>query len=109
MAYYNFQQKNNLDGASFGGPAFQIGLSPGLFIGDFSFSLTACTGVYQNDLGKLTSGFIAGGSIDIPLGILLDNDDLPIELRITSRSNLISKDEGITGWVDGGVSIGYEF
>jgi len=109
FAYYNFQQKNNLDGPSFGGPAFQIGLSPGLFIGDYSFSLTACTGVYQNDLGKLTSGFIAGGSIDIPLGTLLDNDDFPIELRITSRSNLISKDEGITGWIDGGVSIGYEF
>ena len=115
LVYYNFQQKNNLEGQNFGGPAFQIGLSPGLFIGETSISLTACTGIYQNDKGEMTSGFIAGGSIDIPLGNLLseyidiDGDEFPMELRITSRSNLISKDEGITGWLDGGISIGYEF
>jgi len=115
FVYYNFQQKNDLQGQNFGGPAFQIGLSPGLFIGEASLSLTACTGAYQNDKGDMTSGFIAGGSLDIPLGNLLseyidiDGDEFPIELRITSRSNLISKDEGITGWLDGGISIGYEF
>ena len=115
FAYYNFQQSNNLEGQNFGGPALQIGLSPGFFIGETSISLTACTGVYQNDKGKMTSGFIAGGSIDIPLGNILGNyfdieaDEFPVELRITSRSNLISKDEGITGWLDAGVSIGYEF
>jgi hypothetical protein len=115
FVYYNFQQSNNLDGQNFGGPAFQIGLSPGLFIGEASVSLTACTGIYQNDKGKMTSGFIAGGSLDIPLGNILDDyididaDEFPMELRITSRSNLISKDEGITGWLDAGISIGYEF
>ena len=115
FAYYNFQQKNDLEGQNFGGPAFQIGLSPGLFIGQASISLTACTGFYQNDKGKMTSGFIAGGSLDIPLGNILgeyldmDNEDVPIEVRITSRSNLISKDKGITGWLDAGISIGYEF
>ena len=115
FVYYNFQQKNALEGQNFGGPAFQIGLSPGLFIGETSISLTACTGIYQNDKGEMTSGFIAGGSLDIPLGNLLseyidiDGDEFPMELRITSRSNLISKDEGITGWLDGGISIGYEF
>ena len=115
FVYYNFQQSNNLEGQNFGGPAMQIGLSPGLFIGETSVSLTACTGIYQNDKGEMTSGFIAGGSIDIPLGNILENyidieaDEFPIELRITSRSNLISKDEGITGWLDAGVSIGYEF
>ena len=63
----------------------------------------------------MTSGFIAGGSLDIPLGNILgeyldmDNEDVPIEIRITSRSNLISKDKGITGWLDAGISIGYEF
>ena len=63
----------------------------------------------------MTSGFIAGGSIDIPLGNTLGSyfdieaDEFPLELRITSRSNLISNDEGITGWLDAGVSIGYEF
>lgn len=115
FVYYNFQQVNDLEGQNFGGPAFQIGLSPGLFIGETSVSLTACTGLYQNDKGRMTSGFIAGGSVDIPLGNILENyidveaDEVPIELRITSRSNLISKDEGITGWLDAGVSIGYEF
>ena len=113
--YYNFQQRSDLEGQNFGGPAFQIGVSPGLFIGEASISLTACTGLYQNDKSKMTSGFIAGGSLDIPLGIILedyidiDADDFPMELRITSRSNLISKDEGITGWLDAGISIGYEF
>jgi len=115
FVYYNFQQSNDLDGQNFGGPAFQIGLSPGLFIGETSISLTACTGVYQNDKGKITSGFIAGGSLDIPLGNILkdyidiDADEFPMELRITSRSNLISKNKGITGWLDAGISIGYEF
>ena len=113
--YYNFQQRNNVEGQNFGGPAFQLGVSPGLFIGDASISLTACTGIYQNDKNKMTTGFILGGSLDIPLGEFLgeyldmDSEDVPIELRITSRSNLISKDEGITGWLDGGISIGYEF
>ena len=113
--YYNFQQKNNVEGQNFGGPAFQFGVSPGLFIGDASISLTACTGIYQNDKNKMTSGFILGGSLDIPLGEFLgeyldmDSEDVPIELRITSRSNLISKDKGVTGWLDGGISIGYEF
>ena len=68
FVYYNFQQSNNLEGQNFGGFAYQIGLSPGLFIGETSISLTACTGVYQNDKGKMTRDFIAGGSIDIPLG-----------------------------------------
>ena len=115
FVYYNFQQSNNLEGQNFGGPAMQIGLSPGLFIGETSVSLTPCTGLYQNDKGKMTSGFIAGGSIDIPLGNTLGSyfdiepDEFPVELRITSRSNLISKDEGVTGWLDAGISIGYEF
>ena len=115
FVYYNFQQKSDLEGQNFGGPAFQIGVSPGLFIGEASISLTACTGLYQNDKSEMTGGFIAGGSLDIPLGNILedyidiDADDFPIELRITSRSNLINKNEGITGWLDAGVSIGYEF
>ena len=115
FVYYNFQQSNDLEGQNFGGPALQIGLSPGFFIGETSISLTACTGLYQNDKGMMTSGFIAGGGLDIPLGNILANyidieaDEFPIELRITSRSNLISKNEGVTGWIDAGVSIGYEF
>ena len=122
IAYYNFQQKNNMDGPSFGGPAFQIGVSPGLFIGQMSISLTACTGVYKDDLGDFTAGFIGGGSIDLPLGNLIFDkygdvkivEDLKevieaIEIRLTGRTNLIQKDIGATGWLDGGISLGYEF
>ena len=32
-----------------------------------------------------------------------------LEIRITSRSNLIQKGNGYTGWIDAGISIGYEF
>ena len=122
IAYYNFQQKNNIDGKSFGGPAFQIGLSPGFFIGQTSISLTACTGFYKDDEGDFTSGIIAGGSIDLPLGtIILDKfgdvefvenleDQIEsFEMRVTGRANLIQKNEGSTGWLGLGISIGYEF
>ena len=111
-----------MDGPSFGGPAFQIGVSPGLFIGQMSISLTACTGVYKDDLGDFTAGFIGGGSIDLPLGNLIFDkygdvkivEDLKevieaIEIRLTGRTNLIQKNVGATGWLDGGISLGYEF
>ena len=40
FAYYNFQQSNNLEGQNqFDGFAYQIGLSPGFFIGETSISL----------------------------------------------------------------------
>ena len=84
FAYYNFEQTKG--GPSFGGPAYQIGVSPGFFIGNTSFSVTACTGFYTSDdydsvgVSNVTgdiiystksgfnSGFILGGSVDIPLG-----------------------------------------
>jgi hypothetical protein len=122
FAYYSFQQSNNLKGKNFGGPAFQIGISPGLFVGSASVSLTACTGIYQSDDEKFKGGFIAGGSIDLPLGpYIIDrygDKDLvesyeefleAFEIRITGRSNLIQKGKGYTGWADVGVSLGYEF
>ena len=122
IAYYNFQQKNNMDGPSFGGPAFQIGLSPGFFIGQTSISLTACTGIYKDDVGDFTAGFIGGGSIDLPLGnlVLDEYGDIEfienieglieaIEIRITGRANIIQKNVGATGWLGGGISLGYEF
>ena len=118
IAYYNFYSptiKNQV-----GGFAYQIGLGPGLFIGDLSISMTACTG-YYNPKGL---GFITGGSVDIPIGSYLVNkfknntfvenyEDylLSIEMRMTSRANIIQKndDQGYTEWIDIGVSFGYEF
>jgi len=118
IAYYNFNVINNPDYERFGGMAYQIGLSPGFFIGETSISLTLCTGVYHAG-----SGFIGGGSVDIPLGdMIMDHygdiefiDNLEeqieaLELRITSRANIVKKTDGrTTGWIGGGISLGYEF
>ena len=118
IAYYNFNVINNPDYERFGGMAYQIGLSPGFFIGETSISLTLCTGVYHAG-----SGFIGGGSVDVPLGdMIMDHygdiefiDNLEeqieaLELRITSRANIVKKtDGGTTGWIGGGISLGYEF
>ena len=65
IANYKFIQSTG-NQRKFGGLAFQIGLSPGIFIGDISISLTAATGVFHEG-----TGFIAGGSIDIPVGNLI--------------------------------------
>ena len=118
IAYYDFNVINNPDYERFGGMAWQIGASPGFFIGDMSISLTACTGIYHAG-----TGFIAGGSIDLPLGgIILDKyGDVEfvenmeevieaLEIRITGRANSVKKnDGGTTYWLGGGISLGYEF
>jgi hypothetical protein len=118
IAYYDFNVINNPDYERFGGMAWQIGASPGFFIGDMSISLTACTGFYHAG-----PGFIAGGSIDLPLGgIILDKyGDVEfvenmeevieaLEIRITGRANSVKKnDGGTTYWLGGGISLGYEF
>ena len=122
FAHYNFKQKNNPEGTSFGGSALQLGISPGFFIGSASVSLSVCTGAYQTEGQKWKTGFIAGGSVDIPFGpFLLDRygdteiiESLEeylesVEIRLTTRSNLIQKPDGATGWFDAGISIGYEF
>jgi hypothetical protein len=118
IAYYDFNVIDNPDYERFGGMAWQIGLSPGFFIGDMSISLTACTGIYHAGWG-----FIGGGSIDLPLGgIILDKyGDVEfvenmeevieaLEIRITGRLNTVKKnDGGTTYWIGGGISLGYEF
>jgi len=118
IAYYNFNVINNPYYERFGGMAWQIGVSPGFFIGDMSISLTACTGFYHAG-----PGFIAGGSIDLPLGgIILDKyGDVEfvknmqevieaLEIRITGRANSVKKNDGLTTyWLGGGISLGYEF
>jgi len=118
IAYYDFNLINRPDYEPFGGVAWQIGVSPGFFIGETSISLTACTGVYHAG-----TGFIGGGSIDVPLGYLImdrygdvefvENMEEVIEaleFRITGRSNVVQKTRGgTTGWIGVGVSLGYEF
>ena len=118
IAYYDFNVTNNPEYEDFGGLAFQIGLSPGFFLGQTSISLTACTGIYHAG-----TGFIGGGSIDLPVGNLIlenfedldfisDNEDFfeALEMRVTARSNVVQKEDGgTTGWLGAGVSFGYEF
>ena len=118
LAYYDFNVTNNPDYEKFGGLAGQIGVSPGFFIGEYSISLTACTGYYHAG-----PRFIAGGSIDLPLGSIILNKygDVEfvenmegvieaLEIRVTGRANTVKKyDGGTTYWLGGGISLGYEF
>ena len=118
IAYYNFYSPTTAN--QVGKLAFQVGLSPGLFIGNYSLSFTACTGYYSPQ----GLGFITGLSIDIPVGDFIlrkfEENDLiedyeeyieSLELRVTSRGNIIQKNDGngYTEWIDLGISIGYEF
>ena len=110
---YIFRNSRN-DEDRFGGTAFQVGLNTGLFIGDVSMSLTAATGVFHAG-----TGFIAGLNIDLPVGeYILGNFDIneslvphieALEVRFTTRANMVQKKDGTTGWIDAGVSFGYEF
>ena len=118
LAYYNFTKQDREANDKFDGFAYQIGLSPGFFIGETSISFTLCTGIYHAG-----TGFIGGGSIDIPLGSILlnsleDSDFIEdyeeviesFEIRLTSRANIVQKEEGgSTYWLDAGISLGYEF
>ena len=106
--------RRSVNDQRFGGTAVQIGLNTGLFIGDVSLSLTAASGVFHAG-----TGFIGGLNIDLPVGeYILGNFDIneslvphieALEVRFTTRANMVHKKDGITGWVDGGFSIGYEF
>ena len=124
LAYYKFS-KSSFEGIAlvdrkdpFEGFALQIGLSPGLFIGDLSISATAATGVYHAG-----PGFITGLSVDLPIGSFImekyrdsnlidEYEELleSLEIRLTSRLNLVKKNDGLyTYWLGGGISFGYEF
>ncbi len=124
LAYYRFRKLSNEDIAEelrrdqFEGFGYQVGLSPGLFIGDLSISMTIATGKYHAGPGLIT-----GGSVDVPVGNYLvekfkknkfvqNYEDylLSIEMRVTSRANIVKKEDGlITYWLGGGISFGYEF
>ena len=118
LAHYKFTKEDREANVQFDGFAYQIGISPGFFIGETSISLTACTGIFHAG-----TGFISGGSVDLPIGSMLVNsfedsnfmqDSKEViesfEIRLTSRANIVQKKEGgSTYWMDAGVSFGYEF
>jgi len=86
-----------------GGTAILGGINTGLEYKGYSISATATTGAFADG-----SGFILGGNVVLPVG-----GGLPVTVRGSVRANIIQKpDTGsgdYTGWIGGGVSLGYNF
>ena len=81
----------------FGGIAYQVGINSGFFINSASLSITAATGIYHKG-----NGFVGGVNLDLPYWG-------PFEVRGAVRFNTIQRpDKDYTGWIDIGISLGYE-
>ena len=65
-----------------------------------------CT-VNTNERESAAPGEYILGNFDINESLVPHIEAL--EVRFTTRANMVQKKDGITGWVDGGFSIGYEF
>ena len=97
---YIFGNSTVSDGqeAEFAETVFHIGLNSGVFINDLSLNLTMATGKYEHGNGYI-------GSINIDLPYWGD-----YEVRSTIRFTAAPTGPDMTsGWVDLGVSLGYEF
>ena len=82
----------------FGETVFHYGLNSGMFINDLSLNLTMAMGEYEHGMG-----YIGAVNIDLPYW----GD---FEVRSTIRFTAAPTDsETTSGWIDLGVSIGYEF
>ena len=99
---YKFKRTNEVEGEGniYEGFAPHIGFNTGMFINDLSLSFTGAVGPYHND----RYGFISGINVDLPYW----GD---FEVRGTLRFNAVpvGGDEGSSGWLDLGLSLGYEF
>jgi len=102
---YKFTRTNEIEGEEniYEGFAPHLGFNTGMFINDLSLSFTGGMGPYHND----RYGFIGGMNVDLPYW----GD---FEVRGTLRFNavpvtLLGGDEGTSGWMDLGISLGYEF
>ena len=96
---YKFERKVTTVGNDdfFGGFAYQVGINSGLFINSASLSITAATGIYHKG-----NGFVGGVNIDLPYWG-------PFEVRGAVRFNTVQRpDKNYTGWIDIGISLGYE-
>ena len=96
---YKFERKVTTVGNDdfFGGIAYQVGINSGLFINSASLSITAATGIYHKG-----NGFVGGVNIDLPYWG-------PFEVRGAVRFNSVQRpDKDYTGWIDIGISLGYE-
>ena len=96
---YKFERKVTTVGNEdfFGGIAYQVGINSGFFVNSASLSVTAATGVYHKG-----NGFVGGVNIDLPYWG-------PFEVRGAIRFNTVQRpDKDYTGWIDIGISLGYE-
>ena len=97
---YIFGNTDPLEGEAdaFGETVFHIGLNSGMFINDLSLSVTMAMGKYEHG-----NGYIGSLNIDLPYW----GD---YEVRSTIRFTAAPTSPDLTsGWVDLGVSLGYEF
>ena len=102
---YKFTRTNEIEGEEniYKGFAPHLGFNTGMFINDLSLSFTGAVGPYHND----RYGFIGGVNVDLPYW----GD---FEVRGTLRFNavpvtLLGGNDGSSGWLDLGLSLGYEF
>ena len=98
---YKFIRDDDIEGEenTYEGFAPHLGFNTGMFINDLSLSFTIGTGPYHND----RYGFISGINVDLPYW----GD---FEVRGTLRFNAVPVgDDGSSGWLDLGISLGYEF
>jgi len=96
---YKFEDTKTIVGnkAVFGGIAYQVGINSGFFINTASLSVTAATGIYHKG-----NGFVGGVNLDLPYWG-------PFEVRGAIRFNTVQRpDKNYTGWIDIGISLGYE-
>ena len=97
---YIFGNNNPLEGeaSDIGETVLHIGLNSGMFINDLSLNLTLATGKHEHGYG-----LISAINIDLPYW----GD---FEVRSTVRFTAVPTEFDLTsGWVDLGVSLGYEF
>ena len=97
---YIFGNTNPLEGEAdqIGETVFHIGLNSGVFINDISLNYTLATGKHEYGYG-----YISAINIDLPYW----GD---YEVRSTIRFTAVPTGLGLTsGWIDLGISLGYEF
>ena len=102
---YKFERTNIMEGQdkTYEGFVPHIGFNTGMFINDLSLSFTGAAGQHHNN----RYGFISGINVDLPYW----GD---FEVRGTLRFNAVpvtlnSGEDGSSGWLDFGFSLGYEF
>ena len=94
----NYIFGDTAENSEFDETVFHIGLNSGMFINDLSLNITMAIGKYEHG-----NGYIGALNIDLPYW----GD---FEVRSTVRFTAAPMENDLTsGWIDLGVSLGYEF